>query len=212
MTVQELHSGRDDVIITDRMYDRLVDEGKKLSEYPIFYVDMPGTVEEIYMTILHFYKEKCRNGEGLIITLDHSILVKGKKGELERTICVELMTMFNYLKKQIKCTTVLLSQLNREVESVERVMEPSQHYPKKRDIFASDSLYMFSDVVTVMMNPEQLGMQSYGPRNLPVRGFLYWHVLKVREGEPQILQMLNQLKYNRIVDYQNPANLYNLNE
>lgn len=212
MTVQQLHSGVEEVIVTDRIYNRLVEEGKKLSTYPIYYVDIPGTVMEIYQTAIKFSQEPFNQGKGIVITLDHSILVKGNKGELERTVCVELMTMFNYLKKKIKCVIVILSQLNRDIESAERLMEPSQHFPKKKDIFASDSLYQFSDTVSVIMNPEQLGITAYGSRALPVKGFIYIHCLKVREGEPAILQMLNQLKYNRIIDYYSPTNLYNLNE
>jgi replicative DNA helicase len=210
MTVQELHSGKEDTAITDAIFKQIQAQAEALKKYPITYVDVPGTVEEIYNTIMNFSKLPENSGRGIVVMLDHSILVKGQKSELERTILVELMTMFNYLKKEIKIITILLSQLNRDIESTERLTNPNMHFPKKKDLFASDSLYQFSDMVTIIMNPEQLGLETYGPRQWPVKGALYLHVIKAREGEPTILRMVNLLKYNQIIDYYAPNDVYNL--
>ena len=120
---------------------------------------------------------------------------------MERTIIVDLYTMFNELKKSFKVAFVILSQLNRNIESPQRLLEPSQHYPKKADLFASDASFQFSDVVMVSINPEQLGLDSYGPQHLPVKGRLYFHWLKLREGNPCIAMMENKLKYNVITDF-----------
>lgn len=199
-TTQQLLSGEHNgVPVTDTEYAQIIEEGKKFASMNIFYVDVPGTPEDIHDTVISFVKNR-PSGRGLIVLLDHTILVKGKGIEKERATLVELMTMFNTLKKQYKICFVILSQLNRESESVERLNEPMHHYPKKRDLFGSDSIYQFSDVVSVIVNPEFLGLETYGPKGLPVKGFLYWHFLKVREGSPCIAKMYNKLKYNKVED------------
>ena len=131
-----------------------------------------------------------------------TILVQGRKGdEMERVIVVELYTMFNKLKKIIPISFIVLTQLNRGIESAIRLSEPSQQFPKKADLFASDATYQFSDVVMISVNPQQLGLESYGPAHWPVDGRLYWHFLKLREGMPCVAMMQNQLKHNTITDY-----------
>ena len=201
-TVQELHSGVKDEVLNDVDYNRVLEAGKQISTLPIFYVDIPGNVSQIISTITSFIKERklVEDSKGLVVLLDHTILVKGRTGELERTILVELMSAFNELKKMFKISFVLLTQLNRSIEATERQMEPSQQFPKKSDVFGGESLYQFSDMVSIIMNPEQMGLEFYGPKQWPVEGYLYFHLIKVREGSPVVAQMLNKLKYNRIED------------
>lgn len=188
--------------LSDDDYERVVEEAKKLSTLNIYYVDTAGSVPEIISTIESFRKKQLP-GRGLVVLLDHTILVKGNKGELERTILVELMTAFNEQKKIGKTAFVVLSQLNRDIERAERFTEPSLHYPKKSDLFGSDSVYQFSDIVMVTMNPEQMGYKVYGVHSLPVKNKIYWHFLKVRFGEPCIAMMENQLKYSMVIDSNN---------
>lgn len=209
MTVQELHSGRQGTNISDQVFNNIVDVGKSISKLPIYYVETPGSVIEIFETILDFYN---RTGKGVVVILDHATLVKGQRGEMERVILSELMIMFNYLKKTIKIITVILSQMNREIESTDRLNDPNMQYPKKKDVFGGDSLYQFSDMLSVIMNPEMLGLENYGPQRLPTKGFIYIHCLKNREGEPAILRMANMLKYNEIRDYYSAETLYNFND
>ena len=103
----------------------------------IFYVEDAGTVDEIMRTVIAFKAAKQIEhndpNRGLVVLLDHTILVKGKRDEMERVILAELYTAINYLKKKMKIIFVLLSQMNRSIESTERISEPSQQFPKKAD-------------------------------------------------------------------------------
>ena len=200
-STQELYSCLDEKTkLSDIDYNSAVEIAREVAKLNIYYVDIPGTVNQIVKTIEEFISS--RPDKGVVVLLDHTILVKGEKGELERIILVDLMAAFNELKKKHKICFVILSQLNRSIESAERFSEPSMHFPVKADIFGGDSVYQFSDVVTVIMNPEQMGHRAYGPRSLPVEGRLYLHILKVREGAPCIAMMQNKLKYNMILDYE----------
>ena len=203
-TVQELHSGKEDVIITDSDYENIKQHAREFAKMNIFYVEDAGTVDEIMRTIIAFKAAKQIEhndpNRGLVVLLDHTILVKGKRDEMERVILAELYTAINYLKKKMKIIFVLLSQMNRSIESTERISEPSQQFPKKADIFGGDSCYQFSDMVSVIMNPFYMGLDYYGPHQWVTAGYLYLHIIKLREGDPCILKMINKLKFNTIED------------
>jgi hypothetical protein len=47
-----------------------------------------------------------------------------------------------------------------------------------------------------------LGIRAYGPRRWPTENAIFWHYLKVREGEPCIALMQNDLAHNQILDAQ----------
>jgi replicative DNA helicase len=134
----------------------------------------------------------------LIIIYDHSLLTKLSPGEQERTTLVNLQRLFIEVKKVNKTTIIQLSQLNREIEEKERILNASLHFPQRRDISSSDSVYQCADYVLVLHRPEILGIKSYGIHNWPVSNMIYLHVIKNRDGEPKILSFKNELQYNSI--------------
>lgn len=200
-TTQELYSGYTDFKLSDYDYNRAINEAIKIKDYPIYYVDIPGTVEEIKNTIVHFSNEPFAKGKWLIVILDHTLLIKGEYGEKERELLANLQYMFMELKKYNKNTIVQLSQMNREIEAKERIVSPLMHFPVRRDIFGSDSVFQASDYVIVIHRPETLNIITYGPEGWPTENLIYLHFLKVREGNPNILVFENNLKYNKIDDY-----------
>jgi replicative DNA helicase len=214
LTVQELHSGIVGKRLSEEAYEKAVEASKKIEELPVYYVEQAGTVQAIMDTIFEFsnqqgYKtgERSKYKRGLLVLLDHTILVNGKASQLEREVLMDLMARMNKAKKWFYANNrqiafVLLTQLNRSIEETDRIAEPSLQFPKKKDIFGGDSVYQFSDVVMISMNPEQNGLASYGPSAWPTKGFLYWHFLKVREGTPIVARMENKLAFNRILDYE----------
>ncbi len=213
VSVQTLHSGRENEKLDETTFEQAKAYSEHLKTLPIYYVENAGTVDQIMDTIFAFAKQQQMKTGGkykrsLLITLDHTTLVHGKSGELERTILVELLTRINNAKKWFyanhhQIAFVLLTQMNREIESSDRITEPTLHFPQKRDIFGGDACYQFSDVVMIAMNPFERGITAYGVKGWPTQGYIYFHFLKVREGQPLIAQMLNQLQFNRIVDATN---------
>jgi hypothetical protein len=140
--------------------------------------------------------------KAVVVMLDHTLLVKKAGGLQDRDLLYDLMAMFNGLKKIIKISFVLISQMNRNIEVSERIQNPDLHYPKKQDLFGADACYMYSDLVIVTHRPEMLGIRAYGPRRWPTENAIFWHYLKVREGEPCIALMQNDLAHNQILDAQ----------
>jgi replicative DNA helicase len=210
-TTSELYSASntdDTYKVSDVDFEEILKHANRIKKYPIYYVDCPGTVEEIKNTIVSFQALEEMDKKWIIVILDHTLLTKGRSTESEREIISDLQKMFMERKKYGKITVIQLSQLNREIEDKDRINNPGMHYPMRRDIFGSDSLFQASDYVIVLHRPEIIGISEYGPKKLPVKNMIYMHFLKNREGEPKILSFENNLKYNRI-DEVDPYNILN---
>jgi len=213
-TTSELYSSSstdDTYKVSDEDYTNILKHAEKIKKFSIYYVDCPGTVDEIKQTIISFKKLEEMKNKWLIIILDHALLVKGNSITSEREIISSLQRMFMEQKKYGRTTIIQLSQLNREIEDKDRINNPNLHYPMRRDVFGSDSLFQTSDYVIVLHRPEILGIEdmNYGPKRLPVKNMIYLHILKAREGEPKVLSFINNLKYNRI-DEVDPYNIINI--
>ena len=111
MTTRQLHSGIEGYNLYDAQFYKVLAAQTEFNKLPIWYVEMPGTVEMIKNTIEKFISEDFNTDRGVVVMLDHTILVRGKQGEMERMVLVELMIMANSLKKQHKVAFVFLSQI-----------------------------------------------------------------------------------------------------
>jgi len=210
-TTAELYSASntdDSYRVSDVDYEEILKQTERIRQYPIYYVDCPGTVDEIRNTIISFQKIEGMKKKWLIVILDHTLLTKGRLTESERGMISDLQRMFMERKKYGKITIIQLSQMNREIEDKDRINNSNLHYPMRRDIFGSDSIFQTSDYVIVLHRPEIIGISEYGPKKLPVKDRIYMHFLKAREGEPKVLSFENNLKYNRI-DEVDPYNVLN---
>jgi replicative DNA helicase len=190
----ELYSA--DEKISDDIFKTAVEKAKDLSEYPIYYVDGMAEVSGIAETI-KWFQETIAKDKWLVVILDHALLIKGGS---ERSNLIELMSMFIQAKKVGKTSVILISQMNRGIESPERINNPSAHYPMRSDMSSSDAIYQGSDIVVVIHRPETLGITAYGPRRLITKDKVYLHVIKNRDGEVGILVFKNDLKYNNIIE------------
>jgi replicative DNA helicase len=216
-SVSELYSSEDKLSDTD--YKLVKDKATHIAEnYDIYYVDTPGSVEQVYDTVMSFYeKQSAIHGEdfGVVVFLDHTLLTKGRQRESERELLARLYKMFMFVKKKIKCIFVVLSQLNREIESADRLSNPMLHYPMKKDIFGSDAVFHGSDYVMISHKPYMLNMQTYGPNNLPIvnplnsqQPMIYWHLIKNRDGEAGVvLSMVDNLQFSRVDEHYEPGKI-----
>ena len=181
-TVKQMYNAdleESDKNFTLRDYNSAVEYLKTIKNVPVYYVDIPGTVREIVNTIEHFAINMPENQyKGVLVTLDHSILVKkfGEQSTLQ--VLYDLAAAFNELKKKIKASFIIVSQLNRGIENVERIQNKNLHFPMKSDVFGADALYQYSDVFMITHRPDMLKLDTYGPTDLPVKDLIYFHYLK----------------------------------
>lgn len=197
-TTAELYSTNNE--LTDDLLDRVEQTSQQIKSYPIYYVDTPGTVEDIASTINYFYETKAKDKKFVII-LDHTLLVEGQNRESALQVISELQKLFIKVKKLPNTTIIQLSQMNRNIENPERINNPSMHYPMRSDISSADTVFHASDYVICIHRPELLNIQQYGPNRLLVKNKVYLHILKNRDaGEYTILEFDNDLKYNNLIE------------
>lgn len=195
-TTAELYSS--DQSLSNTEFNKIEEVADKIKKYPIYYIDTPSTVENMEKTIDYFH-ENIAKGKWLIVILDHALLVEGQ-GESERGTIVDLQKMFIRKKKLSNTSIIQISQMNRNIEQLDRINNPSMHYPMRSDLAASDAIFQASDYVTALSRPELLNITAYGIDRLPVKDKVYLHFLKVRDGEPFILEFENELKYGNLVE------------
>lgn len=194
-TTYELYSAEND--LSDSEFTKVKATVEQIKNYQIYYVDTPSSVSNIEKTIDYFHSTIAKD-KWLIVILDHVLLVNGDNGE--RGTIVDLQKMFIRKKKLSKTSIIQISQMNRNIELPDRINNPSSHFPMRSDLSASDAIFQASDYVIALSRPELLNLQFYGVNRLPVKDKVYVHFLKVRDGEPCILEFDNELKYGNLIE------------
>jgi replicative DNA helicase len=197
-TTSDLYSSEKD--LDDETFKRVIAVSNQLKEYPIYFVDNPGTPSEVEKTIKNFYETYVKGSKKhFIIVYDHTLLTKQVGSVIETTS--ELERVFIQAKKYPLTSVIQIAQMNRNIESSERINNPSSHYPMRSDLSSSDAMFQASDYVLVMHRPEILNIQEYGPNRLPTQNKVYMHMLKNRDaGKPCILEFENDLMYNNLIE------------
>lgn len=171
-----------------------------LSKRRYYVVDEPASVAGVEEDVMAFYKAF---GKKFLASFDHSILTKRTASENSMLEMLQnLGVMLTRVKKRIPIAWLILSQLNREIEAAERKLNGSSAaYPVRSDIYGGDALYQHADIVTVIHRPFLFGIAVYGPKKIPVdKDSLFFHNLKVRNGDSNILEMRANFKRMRILD------------
>jgi replicative DNA helicase len=151
-------------------------------ERNIWTVDKPMTVREIQSKI-----EECIDTlkMPLIVTLDHSVLVAKSSTEKDQFDTLHnLAKMMTNLKKY-NVMFIVLTQLNREVESIER-QKPGTYgnYIFDSDIYGGDALLQHADLVFGINRPSKYNIKTYGPEKYQVTSkHIVLHYLKNRNGQ-----------------------------
>lgn len=197
-TTSDLYSSQQD--LDDDTYQKVINVSNQLKNYPIYFVDSPGSPEQVRQTILSFYDKYVKGKHKyFVIIYDHTLLTK-RVGTTIETMS-ELQEVFIQIKKLPLTSIIQLSQMNRNIESPERINNSLAHYPMRSDLSSSDAIFQASDYVLVIHRPEILNIHEYGPDHLPTKDKVYIHILKNRDaGKPCILEFENDLMYNNLIE------------
>ena len=197
-TTSTLYSSETD--LDDDTFRKVISVSNQLKEYPIWFVDNPTTPKEAEDIIKYFYNTYIKGTDKhFVIMYDHALLTKPIGSVIETM--QELERVFISAKKYPMTSVLQLAQMNRNIESPERINNFLSHYPMRSDISSADALFQASDYVIVIHRPEILGIQEYGPSHLPTQNKVYLHILKNRDaGKPCILEFQNDLAYNNLIE------------
>jgi replicative DNA helicase len=148
----------------------------------------PCTVDEMCATI-HAYMEKHKTEDGFtntLITIDHSALFRVGKGQKDKfEMLYGLGEGLTEMKKKFPVAFLVLSQLNRNVETIERAKDGTYgNYILDSDLYGSDALLQHADVVLGINRPFNRRIKFYGPEKYIINDpdLLIFHILKSRNG------------------------------
>lgn len=150
----------------------------------VYTYERPLTVDKMREKIFEFINFKRKPA---IVTIDHSLLLKKSASEKDRIETLyNLGNMLAETRRQLPVCFIVLSQLNRDIESTERLKPGSiGNFVKDSDVFGADALLQFTDILIGINRPAKYGLPFYGPDKIPVDlDTLAVHFLKVRNGEP----------------------------
>jgi replicative DNA helicase len=164
----------------------------ELGTYDLYFRDIPMSVTKITESIMKV-REKYPD-KHLVCVFDHSRLIRPdrEKDEQDRLNkfafgCIDLM-------QRTKCTIVLVSQLNRDIEKPDRAI--NGYVPLLSDLFGADSVGQSAHVVVMLQRPEMYNLAEYLEE--PADGLLAVHVVKNRDGNVGWIPMKHNLAINQI--------------
>lgn len=167
----------------------------------IFFIETAKTPED-YIKICREYHVAFK--KRVLAFSDHSLLFEGENRDDDRGMLVKLSKAIMKVKNEGWNSHILLSQLNRDIESVPRRTPNSPlNYPQKGDLFASDSIFQASDYVFMIHRPYSLKFMgnTYGPDKFStLEDDVYIHIIKQREEKQAILTMKANFAEMKILD------------
>lgn len=193
-----------EIIKRELIYNDSITDKEKRKEYlektkdiNHFMVDEVVNVAQIENLISDFITMYEINGSSkkLLVSIDHALIVSGMDNGKRLD---ELMKSMVNVKKKTDAMIVILSQLNREIDIEGRTKQGSiQNYITRKDIYMSDALVQYSDMVLALDNPYERGILEYGPtRELIEKNDIIIRHIKNRMGICSMYKYkLKNLKY-----------------
>jgi len=170
------------------------------------------TVDEMCATI-HYEMEKHKKEDGeftnMLITIDHSALFRVGRGQKDKfEMLNSLGEALTIMKKKYPIAFVVLSQLNRNIDSPDRQRDGEYgNYVLDSDIYGSDALLQHADVVMGINKPSIRKIRQYGPERFIINDedMLIFHFLKSRNGTTRMSFFKLDRSTMRIVEIDTPA-------
>lgn len=185
-------------VLSDADYEEVKAYLQTIAQLDIDYIEVTGTVTQLEDTIVA-YGQKHKDSH-LIVSLDHTLLTDTDKEKDEFEVVSNLSKMFLRLRKRMGIMGIIVAQLNSDIESEVRIGNNSRHFPIRRDIYGSKSIGRDADVIMVMHAPEKLGIQQYGNDKFDTKGFIFWHLLKMRKGTTGYIRFKDDLANGNLIE------------
>lgn len=191
--------------LTNEEFNFLKKYYEDLSKRDISFIDVPNTPEVIVNSLVYYWEKECRDsGHVIVYEIDHALLVKGKT---EKEKIDELMYLLVDAKKYIASkgghsVGIVLSQMNRDIRSLERRHNADLHRPDTSCLFGASSIEMCSDYILFSHIPAKLGISCYTEHKLPTRVTIdgklvqmpYFELVKQRSGASDLtIPLVNKL-------------------
>tara|TARA_Y100000401_G_scaffold45164_1_gene34671 strand:+ start:3889 stop:4836 length:948 start_codon:yes stop_codon:yes gene_type:complete len=158
-------------------FQRYCEEVEKYKRYPIYFCSIPQNMQKVEQTNYTIFDKY--PGVTVVNLIDHSRLVRSK-ADTELMKLNELSKTAMLIQARMGSITILLSQLNRNIEQEFRAKQ--QYQPLLTDLFGGDSIGQDAHVVMMLQRPYDLyGITDKYCGEDPV-GLLAVHIEKNRDG------------------------------
>lgn len=181
------------------------------------FIEVTGTVTQLENTIYEYQSQYPE--DLLVISLDHTLLTSYENEKDEITLITNLSRMFVRVRKRIGSMNILVGQLNTNIEDQNRIIRVGQHYPIKKDLHGSKSIFMDMDFVFIWHRPEMLNINRYGPETMPdgqigypTKGIVFCHVIKSRHNVVGIIRYREEFSKGNMVELEKEEELYGTDE
>jgi replicative DNA helicase len=192
-----------------KMMKQYVDEQKNFQSFGSYrtQINTALTVRKMEEAVHTAYNGL--GGKPLIITIDHSWLIKKDKDEKEKiTTLYNTVEMLMHLKNKLPIIVIMITQLNRSIDEPVRKMPGTiGNYPTSSDIFGGDALMQGSDMVVVLNRPFKVDIESYGRKEYPCKtDDIFTHILKSRNSadDTNLIFMKADFPRQRILEVPEP--------
>lgn len=198
-----LCSAEQNKVTKDEMM-RCYELAKRKAELPIDVVEDPCTVSEMKDIIdayIHEYQTPT------IVTVDHSVLLKKQPYKDKLEMLYSFGEMLTDVKRKYPVTFIVLSQLNRGIESPERNEEGKYgNYILDSDIFGGDALLQHADLLVGLNRPAKQKIRFYGPDRYIIEDdtVLVMHFLKCRNGDNRMSFFKAEFDKMRVSEMETP--------
>lgn len=158
-------------------YKKFKDEVLKYGNYPVYFNNVPRDIEFIKEANVDIANK--RPDSVVVNVFDHSrLILSNREMELQKLNDVSKGCM--WMQSQLGCINILLSQLNRNIESEHRAK--AQYQPLLTDLFGGDSIGQDAHVVMMLQRPHDLYGITDKYCNEDPKGLLAVHIEKNRDG------------------------------
>lgn len=196
VSVKEITNIKDP--INDDTFQAIKNFAHQFSQLPVYYRDVGVTVDK-YMELSSSLQKKYP--EFLLLKIfDHTRLAtSAHKSEEERI--TSLMHRTRLYDNEHSSITIFLSQMNRNIESSKDRSKTGQDPPVLSDIFGSDAVAQYANLVMALHRPEMYSIKEY--LGMETKSMIFNHILKQRDGFVGVIPWKHDLKVNIISDLSN---------
>lgn len=168
-----------------KLMQQYLDDTKSFQKYGNFrtQINEPLTVKQMEEAIYKVYEGL--GGKPMIVTIDHSWLIKKDVAEKEKIATLyNTVEMLMRVKNKLPIVVFMISQLNRSIdEPVRKTPGTIGNYPTSSDIFGGDALQQGSDMVLVLTRPFKADIEIYGRKEYACKtDDIFCHILKSRNS------------------------------
>jgi replicative DNA helicase len=147
--------------------------------YLAIYEQFP-TIPQLIITCRSVANYAHKNNLELIIGIDHSLLIRKSTEKDDQELHDEFAKALIEIKKDTRALVIPLIQMNSNIEGDNRKVNPTLHYPTKKDIYRGGQLFQAADHIFMMFNPASIHLEAYGPLGIPTNNLVHMSKIKGR--------------------------------